>query len=164
MSGYIIHPKFCCSTDKLGRKRERETILKPENVNAMQKPNCGTYSSYKMANLDRNGSSFLYLQVYTHNVSRYLLNSVGSNPVSWFKGFGVLVEFVVWFWQMNLLARFVVGNQIEISSLDWIELNGSEFVNFGSDQHYIPKKQMGEKGRHCFFNYLCCQARDRQTR
>ena len=65
MSGYIIHPKFCCSTDKLGRKRERErereTILKPENVNAMQKPNCGTYSSYKMANLDRNGSSFLYL-------------------------------------------------------------------------------------------------------
>ena len=24
MSGYIIHPKFCCSTDKLGRKRERE--------------------------------------------------------------------------------------------------------------------------------------------
>ena len=47
------------------RERERETILKPENVNAMQKPNCGTYSSYKMANLDRNGSSFLYLQVYT---------------------------------------------------------------------------------------------------
>ena len=67
MSGYIIHPKFCCSTDKLGRGREREgererdTVLKPENVNAMQKPNCGTYSSYKMANLDRNGSSFLYL-------------------------------------------------------------------------------------------------------
>ena len=43
------------------KERERETILKPENVNAMQKPNCGTYSSYKMANLDRNGSSFLYL-------------------------------------------------------------------------------------------------------
>ena len=41
-------------------ERERGTILKPENVYAMQKPNCGTYSSYKMANLDRNGSSFLY--------------------------------------------------------------------------------------------------------
>ena len=75
--------------------------------------------------------ALFYICRCTHNVSRYLLNSVGSNPVSWFKGFGVLVEFVVWFWQMNLLARFVVGNQIEISSLDWIELNGSEFVNLG---------------------------------